>query len=106
MKYVVALLFVLQFVGTVIYLSLVYRLFSRLSKNHAAVWRELGEPALITNNHLRNNLLFLGWLWREDYRQLSGAPEDVALAARVRALLLTLLLTFVPLVALLVWVLS
>lgn len=101
MSSIVVLLFVLLACGTVQYLLLVHRLFSRLSQAHPGVWRELGEPALVTNSTPRNNMLFLGWLWRKDYQRLSGAPQDVILAARVRALLVALILAFAVLVVLL-----
>jgi len=102
MSSIVVLLFVLLACGTVQYLLLVHRLVSRLSRAHPGGWRELREPALVTNSTPRNNMLFLGWLWRKDYERLSGAPQDVILAARVRALLVALILSFAaPVVVLL-----
>lgn len=101
MSSIVVLLFVLLLCGTVKHLLLVHRLFSRLSKSHPDVWRQLGEPALVSNSTPRNNMLFLGWLWRKDYQRLSRAPQDVILAARVRALLVALILSFAALVVVL-----
>jgi hypothetical protein len=91
------LLFVGQMIGTVVYLILIRRLMVRLSEGHRDTWRELGEPSLFLNNTPRNNMLLLRWLWRRSYLALD-APDDIRLAARVRSLLLTLLLTFLILI--------
>jgi hypothetical protein len=86
-------LFGFQAVGTILYLALVRRLLVHLETNHAATWRQLGEPSLFLNNTLRNNLLLLRYLWDKEYLSLPDAGS-IQQASRVRTLLLVLLTTF------------
>jgi hypothetical protein len=91
-------LFALQAVGTVVYLVLVVRLFSRLESRHRPVFEALGSPSLILNNSISNNFKVLGWLWGKDYEGL-GDPDTERPAETVRRLLLGLLVTFAILIA-------
>lgn len=91
-------LFTLQAVGTVAYLVLVVRLFSRLESRHRPVFEALGSPSLLLNNSISNNFKVLGWLWGKDYEGL-GDPDTERLAETVRRLLLSLVVTFAILIA-------
>ena len=68
-----AVLFSLVVVSVGVYLVLVVRLLTRLRDNHQALYESLGSPSLFANNSPRNNLRFLGWLYRRDYSDLSDA---------------------------------
>ena len=86
-------LFLLQIVGTGIYLIQIGRLLNRLRLSHTLVWETLGSPSLVLNNNFRNNRLVLGWLWGKKYSDL-GDLETVRLATMVRTLLVVLLVNF------------
>jgi hypothetical protein len=94
-------LFVVQGLGTVIYLFLIARMFSRLEACLPTVYEALGSPSLFLNNNIRNNALVLGWLWRKEYLGLADA-ECVRRASIVRRLLLALLVNFAILLVLFV----
>lgn len=44
--------------------------FSRLKSRHEEVWNELGRPNLILNNTPSNNIRWLKFLIRRDYRNV------------------------------------
>jgi hypothetical protein len=46
------------------------------------VFEALGNPSLILNNSISNNLKVLGWLWGKDYEEL-GDPDTERLADSV-----------------------
>ena len=83
-------LIVVQVIGTVAYLVQVVELFARLRKNCPAVYESLGSPSLVFNNTPKNNMLFLGWLWRRDF-DVVGDADTAHKAAVVRVMLLALL---------------
>lgn len=64
---------------TVIYLILVAILFHYLKRVHTSLWNQLGSPLIFWNNSLRNNLLFLRFLLRRDYRTVAD-PKLTLLA--------------------------
>ena len=94
-------LFGVQAAGTIAYLFLMSRMFSRLEAHHGDVYETLGRPGLFVNNTPRNNVVVLGWLWRKEFLSLSDA-ETVRRASVVRALLLSLTVNFAVLLALFV----
>ena len=94
-------LFVVQALGTVVYLFLIARMFSYLERHHADVYEALGSPSLFLNNNIQNNRLVLGWLWREEYSDLADA-ECVRRARTVRKLLIALAVNFTVLLVLFV----
>ncbi len=55
-------LFGVQAAGTLVYLFLISRMFSRLEVHHGEVYETLGRPRLFLVNAPRNNILVLGWL--------------------------------------------
>ncbi len=88
-----------QFVGTVAYLFLLARLFSRLRATHTPVWESLGSPSLLPKNNLRYDRRVQRWLWAKGYSGL-GDPEAISLAGTVRMLHFTLMANFGVLVLL------
>jgi hypothetical protein len=85
--------FAIQALGTVAYLIQAGRLLSRLESRHKSVHESLGSPSLILNNRPKNNMLVLRWLWRQEFGSLDDAGT-VALANRLRTLLLCLVAGF------------
>jgi hypothetical protein len=92
-------LFGVQAAGTLAYLFLMSRMFSRLEVHHGDVYETLGRPGILLNNTLRNNVVVLGWLWRKEFLSLSDA-ETVRGASVVRALLVWLAVNFAILLTL------
>jgi hypothetical protein len=82
-------LFAVQAVGTVTYLFLVGRLFSRLEREHVVAYQSLGSPSLVLNNSIQNNMRVLRWLWRKEFEEL-GDAKTIASARVVRTLLVAL----------------
>lgn len=60
-------LLVLAIVG--IYLH--YSLISFLKKTHYEKWKELGSPALVTNNSVKNNVAILNFLKKKEYLEMN-----------------------------------
>jgi hypothetical protein len=89
-------LFGVQATGTLAYLFLISRMFSRLEVHYGDVYETLGRPGLFLNNTHRNNVVVLGWLWRKEFLSLSDA-ETVRRASVVRALLVSLAVNFAAL---------
>lgn len=53
--------------GTVIiYLAAVVYMFSYLRRAHPQTWTEIGSPSFL-NNSVKNNFLFLGFIFRRRY---------------------------------------
>ncbi len=88
-----------SFIGTIVYLVNVGRLFRRLESQHATAHESIGSPSLILNNTPRNNLLFFRWIWNREFESLDNA-NTIALARFVRSLLVGLILGFLVLIAL------
>jgi hypothetical protein len=38
-----------------------------LKKNHVGVWEALGSPSLFINNSIKNNWLFIKFLFKKEY---------------------------------------
>jgi hypothetical protein len=89
-------LFAVQAVGTVTYLLLIGRLFSRLEREHVVLYELLGSPSLFLNNSIQNNTRVLRWLWRKKFAELSDSTT-VASARVVRTLLVALSVNFAAL---------
>jgi hypothetical protein len=89
-------LFAVQAVGTVTYLLLIRRLFSRLEREHVVIYESLGSPSLFLNNSIQNNACVLRWLWRKEFEELSDSTT-VASARVVRTLLVALSVNFAAL---------
>ena len=95
----VIVVFAAQLLGTIVYLVNVGRLLRRLEEQHKAVHESIGSPSLFANSTPRNNMRFFGWLWNREYESVESA-DTVALAKRVRGILLSLLCGFVLLIVL------
>jgi hypothetical protein len=70
-----------------------------LETQHGAVHESIGSPSLILNNTPRNNVLFLRWIWNREFESLDDS-KTLALSRLVRSLLVSLLVSFVVMIAL------
>lgn len=61
-----SLFFLSGIVGTIA----IHQFLSRLRKNHAKTWEQLGEPVLFLNFGVANVRKFIGFMWRKDYEAL------------------------------------
>jgi hypothetical protein len=73
-------------VCVIAYLCCVKSLFSYLKAHHPATWMALGSPTLFLNNSIRNNWVFLKFLFSRE--QGGGDPGVVNRAIAIRILLL------------------
>ena len=97
----IVILFAALVIGIVVYLIQMARLLGRLGERHPQVYESLGSPSLLFNNTPRNNLLVLGWLWRNEFEEL-GDPDTIGRCRAVRALLVACLSGFIALLVLFV----
>ena len=67
-------LFVVLFLMVIAWFVLVSWLFRRLRERHARIYEEMGSPTLFLNNSIRNNWLFMKFLWGGGWRAL-GDPQ-------------------------------
>ena len=64
------ILFIALMTMTVIWLILISWLFRRLRMRHPPVYQGMGAPTVFWNNSMRNNWLFLKFLWSSRTREL------------------------------------
>jgi hypothetical protein len=57
----------------VIYMACIFYFFRWMKRAHPDTWNDLGQPSVFWNNSLRNNWLFLGFLFSGRYRALKDA---------------------------------
>jgi len=84
----VAILWAVLVIGTLVYLVLVYRLCKILAVQYPSVHESLGSPSLLVTTR-QNNRALRRWLFDKEYESW-GDVHVVRLAARVRNVLLTL----------------
>jgi hypothetical protein len=83
----------------VVWFVLASWLFRRLREQHASTYVEIGSPSLFWNNSMRNNWLFLKFLFGSKWRQLSDlAVSNVCRFMRV--FIVVYFLLFLALIAL------
>lgn len=75
----------------VVWLTLVLWMFRRLRTQHAETFEAIGSPSLFWNNSLKNNWLFLKFLFQGQWQQLGD--RLLAIGARVMQVLLITYLT-------------
>lgn len=73
LQFALPIVFAACFVMVIIWLGCCVRLFSLIKTRHPDKYKEMGEPSLIMNNSLRNNLAFMRFLFRREDRAL-GDP--------------------------------
>jgi hypothetical protein len=86
--------FAVLFVAVAVWLMYVLRLFSLLRDNHPSTFEEMGSPSLFWNNSVRNNVLFLKFLFSSKWRAL-GDPEVETVVLGLRWVIFINLLLFV-----------
>lgn len=83
--------FIYIFPTTIVYLSRVRKLEKMIKLESPDAFMKLGEPHIILNNSLRNNLRFLSFMKNKDYETLS--PEISNFCGKLRKLMVVLLIT-------------
>ena len=78
------------FVMVIVWLGLVLWLFHRLRHRHAATYEAIGSPSLFWNNSMRNNWLFLKFLFQGQWQSLGDS--QLAIVARFMQIFLVLYL--------------
>ena len=57
-----------------VWLGLCIWTFRRLEGSHPEKYAELGRPSLFLRNSVENNLLFMRFIWRNEYQALNDLP--------------------------------
>jgi hypothetical protein len=65
--------FGILFAMAVIWLGLIFWMFRRLRVRHVATYEAIGSPSLFWNNSMRNNWLFIKFLFQGQWRSLDDA---------------------------------
>lgn len=73
LKTALPVVFAAGFVMVIIWLGCCARLFALIKARQPEKYKEMGEPSLIMNNSLRNNIAFMRFLFRREDRALGDA---------------------------------
>ena len=90
---IAALLMPVLFLGAIMWLFLVARLFKRLRLDHPAKFADMGEPGLLSNNNLQTTSALLSFILSREDRELEDAALS-RLTSRMRLLLAAYLACF------------
>lgn len=71
MKVMFTNVFVLLFCSVFVWFYLCYKMFSILRIRHPEKYEAIGKPSLIMNNSISNNLLFMKFLFKREWRDLN-----------------------------------
>lgn len=77
------IVFGVLFCSVFVWFYLCYRLFKILEKRHPEKYHSMGEPSLIMNNSISNNINFMKFLFRREWRQF----DDPGLAVLGKSML-------------------
>lgn len=83
MKEVFPVLFGIMLCSVFVWFFLCYRLFKILENRHPEKYESMGKPSLIMNNSLSNNIKFMKFLYKREWREL----DDSGLATLSKAML-------------------
>ncbi len=76
MKDIFPVLFSILFFSVFVWFFMCYRLFKILETRHPEKYEEMGKPSLFLNNTISNNISFMKFLFKGEWRGLN----DVGLA--------------------------
>jgi hypothetical protein len=91
-------LFGTLFILIAVWFGLIVWFFRRLRVRHPAAFEAIGSPSLFWNNSMRNNWLFLKFLFQSQWREL-GDPQLSAVARGMQIFLIVYTAYFAALVA-------
>lgn len=77
MEEIFPIVFATLFVSVILWFYLCKKLFTMLEIHHPAVYEAMGKPSLIMNNTISNNILFMKFLFKREWRELN----DMKIAA-------------------------
>lgn len=86
MSAIEAVLFSLLMAMVVVWFGLILWTFRRLRTKHPETYEAIGSPSLFWNNSMRNNWMFLKFLYGSEWLRLSDRP--LSLVARMMQVLL------------------
>jgi hypothetical protein len=72
MKGIFPVVFGVMFVSVFVWFGLCHRLFKLLEARHPEKFSEMGRPSLIMNNSVSNNISFMKFLLKREYRELNA----------------------------------
>ena len=87
----------------IMWLILIAWTFRRLRVRHVATYDAIGSPSLFWNNSLRNNWLFIKFLFQQQWQRLVD-PELAAVARFMQILFVVYMAGFIGLVAVFLFV--
>ncbi len=73
MKQLFPILFGVLFCSVFVWFFLCYRIFKILETRHPEKYESMGKPSLIMNNSLSNNIAFMKFLFKREWRALSDS---------------------------------
>lgn len=81
--------FIFIFPTTIVYLFRAHKLEKMIEQESPDVFKKLGEPHIVLNNSIRNNLRFFRFIRNKEYKALS--PEISHYSEKLRNLMVILL---------------
>jgi hypothetical protein len=85
--------FAVLFAMVLVWFVLISWLFRRLREHHASTYEAMGSPSLFWNNSMRNNWLFMKFLFGSQWREL-GDPAVTNACRFMRVFLVAYLALF------------
>ncbi|MCL1050455.1 hypothetical protein L2755_12565 [Shewanella abyssi] len=73
MTEVFPILFGLLFLSVLVWFFLCHRLFKILELRHPEKYESMGKPSLIMNNSISNNMAFMRFLFKSEWRELDDS---------------------------------
>jgi hypothetical protein len=86
-------LFGAMMIMVVVWFVLITRLFNLLKTRHPVTYEKLGSPSLFYNNSIKNNHLFLKFLFKNEFKILSD-PGVTSLSQFMKWFLVTYMIYF------------
>lgn len=90
MKEVFLILFGILFISVLVWFFLCNKMFKVLALKHPEKYEGMGKPSLIMNNSLSNNISFMKFLLKREWRDLND--QSVASLGKTMSVFITLYL--------------
>jgi hypothetical protein len=90
MKEVFLILFGVLFISVFVWFFLCSKMFKTLALKHPEKYEVMGKPNLIMNNSLSNNISFMKFLFKREWRDLND--KSVASLGKIMCVFITLYL--------------
>jgi hypothetical protein len=90
MKEVFLILFGVLFISVFVWFFLCNKMFKKLALKHPEKYEAMGKPSLIMNNSLSNNISFMKFLFKREWRDLND--QSVASLGKIMSVFIALYL--------------